>query len=273
MADCCYQLEWRTFELRVLVFSVERDGRGYNPARLRGFNPDFVFVALGAPFQDIFIRERILVDVPSTRLAMGVGGSFDFITGKIIRAPRFIQSIGFEWLWRLLQQPWRFKRIYNAVIVFPLSVIAWEFRRFQYRRNAAALIVNRFNEVLILNSDGRGNYWGLPQGGIERGETIEEGALREVFEETGLSNLEILGSWKDIFQYDWPKHYTNRGYKGQRQSLFVMKYNGNPKLVRTNPVEHKGWRWVKLDRLTREVSKIHEHQYGVFLEKYRELIK
>jgi len=54
---------------------------------------------------------------------MGVGGSFDYLTGKVKRAPQFIRAIGFEWFWRLLLQPNRWKRIWNAVIVFPIKVI------------------------------------------------------------------------------------------------------------------------------------------------------
>lgn len=54
---------------------------------------------------------------------MGVGGSFDYLTGKQRRAPRWMQVIGLEWLWRLILQPRRFRRIWNAVIVFPMKMI------------------------------------------------------------------------------------------------------------------------------------------------------
>jgi N-acetylglucosaminyldiphosphoundecaprenol N-acetyl-beta-D-mannosaminyltransferase len=137
--------------LKTYVFSLDRDNFSYDVKRLKQFQPDIVFVALGAPSQDIFIRSRLLKELPSIRLAMGVGGSFDFLTGKLKRAPSIIQLLGFEWLWRLIKQPWRIKRIFNAVVVFPLSVIEWEIRRFRYRKNVAAFIVNKNNEVLLLN--------------------------------------------------------------------------------------------------------------------------
>lgn len=54
---------------------------------------------------------------------MGVGGSFDYLTGKLRRAPRWMRTIGLEWLWRLILQPRRFRRIWNAVIVFPMKMI------------------------------------------------------------------------------------------------------------------------------------------------------
>ena len=41
---------------------------------------------------------------------MGVGGAFDYISGRVPRAPRWVRSIGFEWLFRLLIEPWRIKR-------------------------------------------------------------------------------------------------------------------------------------------------------------------
>lgn len=261
--------------LGFFVLSIDRDFKSYNPQILRTFRPDIVFVGLGAPYQEKLIKKRLLKDLPSLRFAIGVGGSFDFITGKIKRAPKFFQVIGFEWLWRLIVQPFgmklmRLKRIYNAVIVFPLAFIAWQFRRFFYRKNVVALIINKNNEVLILNSAGKNNYWGLPQGGVDRNEKLEEAVRREVFEETSLSDLEILASFKNIYQYDWPKHYTHSGYKGQRQSLFVMRYYGANNAVKTNSFEHKAYRWVKIDNLLNAASQVHRKQYELFLRKYYE---
>jgi len=51
---------------------------------------------------------------------MGVGGAFDFIAGIRKRAPAWMQKLGLEWLFRLLQQPSRIRRIWNATIVFPI---------------------------------------------------------------------------------------------------------------------------------------------------------
>jgi N-acetylglucosaminyldiphosphoundecaprenol N-acetyl-beta-D-mannosaminyltransferase len=55
---------------------------------------------------------------------IGVGGSFDFISEKIKRAPHWMQNLGIEWLFRLIQQPSRADRIYTATIKFPLTVIS-----------------------------------------------------------------------------------------------------------------------------------------------------
>lgn len=76
----------------------------------------------GAPAQELFL-ESFRNNPGDVRLAMGVGGAFDFLTGKQKRAPHFLRAIGLEWLWRLVLQPERWKRIWNAVIVFPVTVL------------------------------------------------------------------------------------------------------------------------------------------------------
>jgi len=83
---------------------------------------EILLVALGMPKQEKWINEN-LKKMPSVKLAIGVGGAFDFISGKTKRAPRFLQSLGLEWFWRFILQPWRIKRIFNAIIIFPLLVL------------------------------------------------------------------------------------------------------------------------------------------------------
>jgi N-acetylglucosaminyldiphosphoundecaprenol N-acetyl-beta-D-mannosaminyltransferase len=77
-------------------------------ARIRAATPDVLFVAYGAPAQDLWIAcyGRTL-GVP---VMMGVGGAFDHIAGVRRRAPRWIQRIHLEWLFRLVTQPWRWRR-------------------------------------------------------------------------------------------------------------------------------------------------------------------
>jgi len=92
--------------------------------RINDSKPHLLLVAYGAPQQDLWI-EKYLLKMPSVRLAMGVGGTFDFIAGVQKRAPVFLQRIGLEWLWRLIHEPKRFKRILNAIVVFPLLVLRY----------------------------------------------------------------------------------------------------------------------------------------------------
>lgn len=81
-----------------------------------------LFVAFGAPTQEKWIQKN-LKKMPNIKLAMGVGGSFDFIAGVQKRAPKLVQKLGGEWLWRLLLEPKkRGKRICTAVWSFPREV-------------------------------------------------------------------------------------------------------------------------------------------------------
>ncbi|HLC99757.1 MAG TPA: WecB/TagA/CpsF family glycosyltransferase [Patescibacteria group bacterium] len=89
-------------------------------------NAKVVFAAFGAPKQEKWIA-RNLQKLPNVRLIVGVGGSFDYLSGKISRAPSFVRQIGLEWLWRLFREPKRFPRIFRAVIIFPLLVVRSKF--------------------------------------------------------------------------------------------------------------------------------------------------
>ena len=86
------------------------------------YKPDCVFVGLGAPRQEKWIYDNIS-KYPTVKIAMGVGGSFDFLSGRVRRAPIVFRTIGMEWFWRLVIQPWRARRIFNAAIFFPLAVL------------------------------------------------------------------------------------------------------------------------------------------------------
>lgn len=87
---------------------------------------DIVFSNFGAPDQEYFL-ESLRGCSESVRLVMGVGGAFDFLTGKLPRAPKAFRSLGLEWLWRLFLQPSRWKRIWRAVVVFPAMIIREKF--------------------------------------------------------------------------------------------------------------------------------------------------
>ena len=76
-----------------------------------------MFVAFGHGKQEKWIAQN-LRDLPSVKIAMGVGGAFDFISGHVKRAPKFMRRIGLEWVWRLILQPCRVGRILKATIVF-----------------------------------------------------------------------------------------------------------------------------------------------------------
>lgn len=86
--------------------------------------PVLVFVALGAPAQEQWvIQHQQLLQTTQVRMVMVTGGAFDFIWGKVRRAPQHWQKVGLEWLYRLIQEPWRARRQFR-LIQFIFLVIA-----------------------------------------------------------------------------------------------------------------------------------------------------
>ncbi len=78
--------------------------------RIDDTRAELLYVAYGAPRQDKWIA-RNREAMPTVRLALGVGGSLDFITGRSKRPPEWAQRAGVEWLVRLVQEPWRWRRM------------------------------------------------------------------------------------------------------------------------------------------------------------------
>ncbi len=88
--------------------------------RINKFQPDILFVAYGQIKQEkwIYAHKKDL----RAKVVVGVGSTFDEMTGKIAAAPKFMEDVGLKWLWRLYREPKRWRRIINAVIVFPWLV-------------------------------------------------------------------------------------------------------------------------------------------------------
>lgn len=87
----------------------EKDSEEKVIEEINNLQPNVLFVAMGAPIQEKWIynnKNKLKVDV-----ATGQGGTFDYEAGNIKRAPRIIQKLGIEWLWRLILQPTRIKRM------------------------------------------------------------------------------------------------------------------------------------------------------------------
>ena len=89
--------------------------------RINESRADLLYVAYGAPRQDKWIA-RNRETLATVRVALGVGGALDFITGRAVRAPRWVQNLGLEWLHRLLREPWRWRRML-ALPHFALKVL------------------------------------------------------------------------------------------------------------------------------------------------------
>jgi N-acetylglucosaminyldiphosphoundecaprenol N-acetyl-beta-D-mannosaminyltransferase len=85
-------------------------------AALKELKPDIVLVALGAPWQELWVsNHRAELERVGVKVVMVVGGAIDFISGKTKRAPASWQKAGLEWLYRLIQEPWRWRRQLNLI--------------------------------------------------------------------------------------------------------------------------------------------------------------
>jgi N-acetylglucosaminyldiphosphoundecaprenol N-acetyl-beta-D-mannosaminyltransferase len=92
--------------------------------RVRAQAPQVVFVALGAPKQEFWIDDhRDALQDAGVQLVIGCGGTLDFLSGEVPRAPRWVQQSGLEGVYRLLMQPslFRLKRLARSLLVIPIA--------------------------------------------------------------------------------------------------------------------------------------------------------
>ncbi|MBI2050659.1 MAG: WecB/TagA/CpsF family glycosyltransferase [Parcubacteria group bacterium] len=226
-------------------------------ARINQSRAKILLVGFGCPKQEKWIFQN-LDKLPAVSLAMTVGGTLDFLAGERKRALYLVRRLGLEWLWRLIIEPSRFKRIWNATAAFIWKSIAWSLRmRFAYRPNVVAAILNQDNKLLLIKrSDTAEEHWQFPQGGVDAGETPESAVLREVKEETGIANhITILGAHPHKHSYRYPSkwHQHCHGYKGQKQTIFYLKYTGPDRAITLEAHEASDYAWVAPERVVKTV--------------------
>lgn len=79
--------------------------------RVQGSGATVLLVAFGHPTQDLWIdAHRDALRDSGILVAAGIGGAFDYLSGRVPRAPRLVRRLGFEWAYRLIRQPWRWRR-------------------------------------------------------------------------------------------------------------------------------------------------------------------
>jgi putative (di)nucleoside polyphosphate hydrolase len=129
-----------------------------------------------------------------------------------------------------------------------------ELRR--YRRGVGIMLINGRSEIFIAKrNDVAGEAWQMPQGGIDRGETSRQAAYRELKEEIGTDNAEIIAESNHWLYYDLPEELANKAWggrwKGQRQKWFVLLFKGEDSEINlaTRHPEFDAWRWASISEL------------------------
>jgi 8-oxo-dGTP pyrophosphatase MutT (NUDIX family) len=166
----------------------------------------------------------------SVKLAVCVGGTLDYISGRIKRAPKWWRDLGMEWFFRLLKQPSRYRRIADATIKFPLTCYKWQTRiKYEFRPNVLAVIKQGDKFLIQKNKRFTNDHWQFPQGGLDKREKPEHAVIREVSEELGalMKLFRIIRKLPFEHTYEGPRfHQLIKGYKGQSQQFFLLEYLG-----------------------------------------------
>src|ERR1700741_3256271 len=149
-----------------------------------------------------------------------------------------------------------------------------------YRPCVGMMMFNRDGRVFVgKRIDQTLEGWQMPQGGIDDGETPREAALRELEEEIGTRNAEILREYKDWLNYDLPPRLVGvalKGkYRGQTQKWFALRFLGKDSEidVATPHQEFSTWKWLSLAQLPRLIVSFKRDTYAQVIEAFRDLAK
>ena len=154
-----------------------------------------------------------------------------------------------------------------------------KFKNLPLRSGVGIIVLNRKNKVFVAKRiDNPKNFWQMPQGGVDEGEDFLTAAYRELEEETGIKNVELIKEISGTLTYELPEHLLGkiwRGrYKGQKQKWFLMKYLGNDNEIniKTHKPKFLDWKWIDIDRITDVVVDFKLHIYQELKKKIREVI-
>ena len=154
-----------------------------------------------------------------------------------------------------------------------------KFKKLPLRTGVGIVVLNNENKVFVAKRiDNPKNFWQMPQGGVDEGESFLEAAYRELEEETGIKEVKLIKEIDEILSYELPSHLLGiiwKGkYKGQKQKWFVMKYLGNDRdiNIKTNSPEFLEWKWIDLNKITDVVVDFKLHIYKQLKEKVKKII-
>ena len=156
-------------------------------------------------------------------------------------------------------------------------------RGLTYRPGVGAVLFNGDGRVWIgrraTKSDpSRIQFWQMPQGGIDDGETPSEAVIRELAEETGTDKAEVIAETRDWLTYDLPEHLIgvawDGGYRGQIQKWFALRFTGDARdfdLERHDEPEFTEWRWARVSELPNLIVPFKRRLYQDILTEFAHL--
>ena len=126
------------------------------------------------------------------------------------------------------------------------------------RNGVGAVVLNKNNKVFVgKRIDNPGKFWQMPQGGVDEGEKYFDAMKRELFEETGIKDFEVIKEIEGMTEYELPDYLLGKiwkgKYRGQKQKWFVMRFVGNDSEINihTKKPEFLDWKWIDLKDLTK----------------------
>ena len=120
------------------------------------------------------------------------------------------------------------------------------------RTGVGIIVLNKQNKIFVgKRKDNPGDKWQMPQGGVEAGEDYITAMRRELLEETGIQNIEIIKEIDKIYHYELPENLVGiiwKGkYRGQKQKWFITRFLGDEKEINLNTkhAEFIDWKWIE----------------------------
>ena len=152
-------------------------------------------------------------------------------------------------------------------------------KKLPLRNGVGILVLNKNNKVFVAKRiDNPKNYWQMPQGGINKGESYLDAAYRELKEETSIQSVSLIKEIEDYISYDLPNHLLGiiwRGkFKGQKQKWFIMRFYGKDSEININTkkAEFLDWKWVDINQITKLVVDFKLHVYKKLTKEVEKII-